>query len=244
MRSSWSSERRPAYGASEIDRGCPLGTGIDPSMWHADGTTGVVGGQTKAFGGAGWRECCVKLDAGLWTQRRRPPPDDPPKPYLCGRAAGPEPPTTAPTGTIGARVLHGLHVTAARDKPLRILAAERFPIRQPPVDHRQVIWGSAPWAQPSRQAGGLDLRGWTAEPPAQRSPCRSPRAWRLGQPGAAVEQAHDGHDTPCGRVRIPLKGPGRQRRRRPAGRDRLGPGELAQPIVAAHPANPESPTPP
>ena len=39
MRSGWSSEGRPAYGVSEIDRGCPLGTGIDPSMWHANGTT-------------------------------------------------------------------------------------------------------------------------------------------------------------------------------------------------------------
>jgi hypothetical protein len=39
-RSSWSSEGRPAYGASEIDRGCPLGTGIDPSMWRGDGTAG------------------------------------------------------------------------------------------------------------------------------------------------------------------------------------------------------------
>jgi single-strand DNA-binding protein len=40
MRSSWSSEGRPAYGASEIDRGCPAGTGIDPAMWHASGTAG------------------------------------------------------------------------------------------------------------------------------------------------------------------------------------------------------------
>src|SRR4029450_6196713 len=38
-RSNWSSEGRPAYGVSAIDRGCPLGTGIDPSMWHANGPT-------------------------------------------------------------------------------------------------------------------------------------------------------------------------------------------------------------
>jgi hypothetical protein len=85
-----------------------------------------------------------------------------------GRAAGPEPPTTAPTGPIGARVFHGLHETAARYKSVWIVPAERFPIRDPPVDHRQVIWGCAAWAQPSRQAGDLSFRGWTAEPPAQR----------------------------------------------------------------------------
>ena len=85
-----------------------------------------------------------------------------------GRAAGPEQPTTAPTGPIGARVFHGLHETAARYKSVWIVPAERFPIRDPPVDHRQVIWGCAAWAQPSRQAGDLSFRGWTAEPPAQR----------------------------------------------------------------------------
>jgi hypothetical protein len=39
MRSSWSSEGRPGYGASEVDRGCPLGTGVVRLMWHAGGTT-------------------------------------------------------------------------------------------------------------------------------------------------------------------------------------------------------------
>jgi hypothetical protein len=34
------SKGHPAYGASEIDRGCPLETGIDPPMWQANGTTG------------------------------------------------------------------------------------------------------------------------------------------------------------------------------------------------------------
>ena len=38
MRSSWSSEGRPDYGASEIDRGCPLGTGVVRPIWHASGT--------------------------------------------------------------------------------------------------------------------------------------------------------------------------------------------------------------
>jgi hypothetical protein len=28
-----------SWWASGIDRGCPLGTGIDPSMWHVNGTT-------------------------------------------------------------------------------------------------------------------------------------------------------------------------------------------------------------
>jgi hypothetical protein len=31
---------RPAQRSDGSDRGCPLGTGIDPSMWHANGTTG------------------------------------------------------------------------------------------------------------------------------------------------------------------------------------------------------------
>ena len=124
--------------------------------------------QATAMDGTGWPEPCVKLDPGLWDSAPAAAPDDRPKPDVCGRATGPEPPTTAPTGTIGARVLHGLHETAARDKPLRVLAAERFLLRHPPVDHRQVLWGSAAWAQPSGQTGGLGLRGWTAEPPGQR----------------------------------------------------------------------------
>jgi hypothetical protein len=171
MRSSWSSKGRPAYGASEIDRCCPLGTGIDPSS----GTRMAPPGhrRTKAIGGAGWRERWLKLGAGPWDSAPAAAPDDRSKPDLCRRAAGPEPPTTAPTGPIGARILYRLHVTAARDIPVRILAAEWFSICQPPVDHRQVIWGSAAWAQPSRQAGGLGLRGWTAEPPTQRRHCVS-----------------------------------------------------------------------
>ena len=51
MRSSWPSEGHPAYGASEIDRGCPLGTGIDPPMWHANGTTGEARPKASAKGG-------------------------------------------------------------------------------------------------------------------------------------------------------------------------------------------------
>jgi hypothetical protein len=39
MRSSWSSEGQPAYGASETDRGCPLCTGGARPIWHANGTT-------------------------------------------------------------------------------------------------------------------------------------------------------------------------------------------------------------
>jgi hypothetical protein len=31
--------RRPARERQETDRGCPLGTVIDPSIWHANGTT-------------------------------------------------------------------------------------------------------------------------------------------------------------------------------------------------------------
>ena len=30
---------RPAERSDGSDRGCPLGTGIDPSIWHANGTT-------------------------------------------------------------------------------------------------------------------------------------------------------------------------------------------------------------
>jgi hypothetical protein len=37
---NWSTEGRPAHGASETDRGCSLRARIDPSMWHTNGTTG------------------------------------------------------------------------------------------------------------------------------------------------------------------------------------------------------------
>ena len=40
MRSSWSSEGRPAYGANEIDRGCPLATAVARLLWHVGGTGG------------------------------------------------------------------------------------------------------------------------------------------------------------------------------------------------------------
>src|SRR4029453_4876372 len=43
MRSRWSSEGQPAYWVREIDRRCPLGTGIDLAMWHANGTTSEAG---------------------------------------------------------------------------------------------------------------------------------------------------------------------------------------------------------
>ena len=56
MRSRCWSEGRPAYRAREIDRGCPLGTGVDPSMWHADGTTskGRPGRSASLPGAIGW----------------------------------------------------------------------------------------------------------------------------------------------------------------------------------------------
>jgi hypothetical protein len=38
-------------GPSEIDRGCPLETGIDPPMWHVNGTTGEGPPQASAKGG-------------------------------------------------------------------------------------------------------------------------------------------------------------------------------------------------
>jgi hypothetical protein len=44
---------RPARGWRSCDRGCPMGTGIDPSMWHANGTTGEerlgAGGELEAL---------------------------------------------------------------------------------------------------------------------------------------------------------------------------------------------------
>ena len=38
MRSSWSSEGRPAQRSEGSDRGCPLDTVVDPPIWHASGT--------------------------------------------------------------------------------------------------------------------------------------------------------------------------------------------------------------
>jgi hypothetical protein len=44
---------RPARRWRSCDRGCPLGTGIDPWMWHANGTTGEerlgAGGEVEAL---------------------------------------------------------------------------------------------------------------------------------------------------------------------------------------------------
>src|SRR5215212_11846536 len=38
MRSSWWGEGQPSHGPRDSDRGCPLGTVIDPPIWHASGT--------------------------------------------------------------------------------------------------------------------------------------------------------------------------------------------------------------
>ena len=42
MRSSWSEEGRPADGRLDSDRGCPLDTEIDLSVWHTNGTRRAV----------------------------------------------------------------------------------------------------------------------------------------------------------------------------------------------------------
>ena len=49
MRSCWSSKGRPAHGRHESDRGCPLGTVVDPLIWHASGT-----GEVRA--NRAWRQ--------------------------------------------------------------------------------------------------------------------------------------------------------------------------------------------
>jgi hypothetical protein len=113
-----------------------------------------------------------------------------------GRVAGPEPPTTAPTGTIGAWVFHRLHETAACDKPVRVVPVERFPVRDPAVDHWEVLRGCAAWAQPARQAGGPGLRGGTVEPPAQRR-----HAVSLAGPPEAEEVGSEAASTPRHRPR-------------------------------------------
>ena len=46
MRSSWSSEGRPAYGSSEFDRGCPFDTVLVRLIWHASGTAEDGAGLT------------------------------------------------------------------------------------------------------------------------------------------------------------------------------------------------------
>ena len=118
---------RPSW--STLARTCAAWPAGLPASWRPSASSRTSPSQItqQPTSNTYWRSLLAPMAAS----------DDRPKPYLCARAAGPEPPTTAPAGTIGARALYRLHVTAAGDKPLRILAAERFPFRQPPVDHRQ-----------------------------------------------------------------------------------------------------------
>ena len=82
-------------------------------------------------------------------------------------------------------------------------------------NRRAIPSGATPPAAPPR-------------PEAARSTAETGgRAWRLGQPRAAVDQPDDSHDTPCGRGRVARKRRGRQERPRAARRDGLRPSELA-----------------
>ena len=135
-------------------------------MWHANGTTGSSAGNGD---GRYWVARALRetrpRPVGLSAGGR---PGRPPQ-AIClrpGHRTG-----TADHSADRNDRGQGPPPTPRNSRPrqtLRVLAAERFPLRHPPVDHRQVLWGSAAWAQPSGQTGGLGLRGWTAEPPGQR----------------------------------------------------------------------------
>jgi hypothetical protein len=56
MRSCWTSVTGPVQRSDDSDRGCPLGTVIDPPIWHASGTAGE---NETTIGGVGVVSACV-----------------------------------------------------------------------------------------------------------------------------------------------------------------------------------------
>jgi len=82
---------RPARRWRRCDRGCPLGTGIDRPMWHANGTTGEerpgAGGEVEALRPPHVL-CCSQ---GLPDRHHLPKVGRPTPLFLPGRIAEPAP---------------------------------------------------------------------------------------------------------------------------------------------------------